>query len=172
MWNSCIVSAIGPIQALLWPAYFRAFDLENSLSLWGHGPDKVLLALQSSGWKGSGVRVVLAIEGIVGHWFGKSPWQDMSEKDQESISSTFYAKLLHMQIPKSAKRYWQLDWICMRLGSAGVNTPHKHVGEIDHRVGSFVTSQFFSTSKSVLPSLFFCLRTRCPECKIFGGTHS
>jgi len=37
-----------------------------------------------------------------------------------SISPTFYAQLLRVQIPKSAKRYWWLDCLFALLGSAGV----------------------------------------------------
>jgi len=33
--------------------------------------------------------------------------------------------------PKSAKRYWQLDWIFTLLGSASVKASREHIGGID-----------------------------------------
>jgi len=37
--------------------------------------------------------------------------------------------------PKSAKRYWQLDWILTLLGATGVKAVSKYVGEIEPRLG-------------------------------------
>jgi len=48
-----------------------------------------------------------------------------------SISPTFYEQLLHAQIPKAQKDTDDLTVFFALLGSAGVKTSCKHVGEID-----------------------------------------
>jgi len=46
-------------------------------------------------------------------------------KKQGSISSTFYAKLLHEKISQKRKKYFRLDWFFVLLRSARIKVGHK-----------------------------------------------
>jgi len=62
--------------------------------------------------------------------FGVSEMKVYTWRQGADFINILRAALMHTD-SKSTKRYWQLDWIFMLLGSACVKAAHKHVGEID-----------------------------------------